>query len=50
MQALFDYMLLLSTSASLWIYLACSLAAFHLGIIRPVALVGAASRNAARSS
>lgn len=42
MQALFDYMLLLSTSASLWIYLACALAAFHLGIIRPVALVGAA--------
>jgi APA family basic amino acid/polyamine antiporter len=41
MQGLFEYMLLLSTSASLWVYLACSLAAFKLKIARPFAVVGA---------
>ncbi|WEK47768.1 MAG: amino acid permease [Candidatus Andeanibacterium colombiense] len=41
MQGLFEYMLLLSTSASLWVYLACSLAAFKLRIARPLAVLGA---------
>ncbi|MBO9498032.1 MAG: amino acid permease [Novosphingobium sp.] len=41
MQGLFEYMLLLSTSASLWVYLACSLAAFKLKLARPLAVLGA---------
>jgi APA family basic amino acid/polyamine antiporter len=41
MQGLFEYMLLLSTSASLWLYLACALAAFKLGISRVFAVIGA---------
>jgi basic amino acid/polyamine antiporter, APA family len=40
-QALFEYLLLLSTSATLWLYLACALAAFHLRVARPVAVAGA---------
>jgi APA family basic amino acid/polyamine antiporter len=42
MQALFEYLLLLSTSATLWLYLACALAAWRLRVCRPLALVGAA--------
>nr|WP_314465347.1 amino acid permease [uncultured Novosphingobium sp.] len=41
MQALFEYLLLLSTSATLWLYLACALAALKLGIARLPALIGA---------
>jgi APA family basic amino acid/polyamine antiporter len=41
MQGLFEYMLLLSTSASLWLYLACAAAAFKLGIARVAAVIGA---------
>jgi APA family basic amino acid/polyamine antiporter len=41
MQALFEYLLLLSTSATLWLYLACALAAWRLRVCRPLALVGA---------
>nr|WP_255406157.1 amino acid permease [Novosphingobium sp. CF614] len=41
MQALFEYLLLLSTSASLWLYLACALAALRLGVARVPALIGA---------
>jgi APA family basic amino acid/polyamine antiporter len=40
MQGLFEYLLLLSTSASLWIYLACALAAFKLKIARVAAVIG----------
>jgi len=40
-QGLFEFLLLLATSASLWLYLACALAAFRLGVARPLALVGA---------
>jgi basic amino acid/polyamine antiporter, APA family len=40
-QALFEYLLLLSTSATLWLYLACALAALRLRVARPVAAVGA---------
>ena len=42
MQALFEYLLLLSTSATLWLYLACALAAIRLRIALPAALLGAA--------
>ncbi|QDK32639.1 amino acid permease [Sphingomonas sp. IC081] len=42
MQSLFEYLLLLSTSATLWLYLACALSALKLGIARPAALLGAA--------
>lgn len=41
MQALFEYLLLLSTSASLWLYLACALAALRLKIATVPALAGA---------
>ncbi|WP_157080964.1 APC family permease [Novosphingobium naphthalenivorans] len=40
MQALFEYLLLLSTSAALWLYLACALAALRLGVARIPALIG----------
>jgi APA family basic amino acid/polyamine antiporter len=40
MQALFEFLLLLSTSATLWLYLACALAAFRLGVSRVLAVVG----------
>jgi APA family basic amino acid/polyamine antiporter len=40
MQGLFEYLLLLSTSASLWIYLACAMAAFKLRIARGFAVIG----------
>jgi len=42
MQGLFEFLLLLSTSAALWLYLACALAAFRLNIARPFAVIGAA--------
>jgi basic amino acid/polyamine antiporter, APA family len=42
MKALFEYLLLLSTSATLWLYLACALAALKLRVAMPVAVVGAA--------
>lgn len=42
MQALFEYLLLLSTSATLWLYLACALAALRFGVARVPATVGAA--------
>jgi basic amino acid/polyamine antiporter, APA family len=41
MKALFEYLLLLSTSATLWLYLACALAALKLRVAMPVAAVGA---------
>jgi len=41
MQALFEFLLLLSTSATLWLYLACALAAWRLGVSRPLAVIGA---------
>lgn len=41
MQALFEYLLLLSTSATLWLYLACALAAWRLRVCRALALPGA---------
>lgn len=40
-QGLFEYLLLLSTSALLWLYLAIALAALKLGVARPFAAVGA---------
>jgi len=40
LQALFEFLLLLSTSATLWLYLACALAAIKLGVSRGFAVVG----------
>lgn len=40
MQGMFDYLLLLSTSASLWLYLACALAALRLRVARVPAALG----------
>jgi APA family basic amino acid/polyamine antiporter len=42
MQALFEFLLLLSTSATLWLYLACALAALRQGIARTFAVIGVA--------
>jgi APA family basic amino acid/polyamine antiporter len=42
MQGLFEFLLLLSTSASLWLYLACAVAAVRLRVAVPWALLGAA--------
>ncbi len=42
LQALFEYLLLLSTSATLWLYLACALAALRLRIAAPISALGAA--------
>lgn len=42
MQGLYEFILLLSTSAALWLYLTCMLAALRLNIARPFAMVGAA--------
>ncbi|MEE4450166.1 amino acid permease [Novosphingobium resinovorum] len=42
MQGLFEYLLLLSTSATLWLYLACAMAAWKLRVCRPFAAIGAA--------
>jgi len=41
MQGIYEFVLLLSTSAALWLYLACALAAWRLRIARHFALVGA---------
>ena len=41
LKGLFEFLLLLTTSASLWFYLACSLAALRLNVVRPVAALGA---------
>jgi len=41
MQGLFEFLLLLATSASLWLYLAVALAALKLGVARPAAALGA---------
>lgn len=40
MQALFEYLLLLSTSATLWLYLACAMAAWRLRVCRALAAIG----------
>ena len=42
MSDLFGYMVLLSTSACLWLYLACAAAALKLRVAVPVAAIGAA--------
>lgn len=42
MQGLFEFLLLLSTSATLWLYLACAFAAVRLKVALPFALVGIA--------
>jgi APA family basic amino acid/polyamine antiporter len=41
MQGIYEFILLLSTSSALWLYLACSLAAWRLKIARSFAAVGA---------
>lgn len=41
MQGLFEFLLLLSTSASLWLYLAVALAAIRLRVARGLAAIGA---------
>ena len=41
LKALFEFLLLLATSASLWFYLAVALAALRLGVSRPLAVLGA---------
>ena len=41
LQGLFEFLLLLSTSATLWFYLACALSALRLDVARPAALLGA---------
>lgn len=40
MRGLFEYLLLLSTSATLWLYLPCALAAWKLRVCRPFAALG----------
>lgn len=42
MQGIYQFVLLLSTSAALWLYLACALAAWRLGVARGFAAIGAA--------
>lgn len=42
MQGLFEFLLLLSTSAALWLYLACAAAAVRLKVAVPWAAIGAA--------
>lgn len=42
MQGIYEFVLLLSTSAALWLYLACAFAAWRLNVARPFALIGAA--------
>jgi APA family basic amino acid/polyamine antiporter len=41
-QRLFEYLILVSTSSTLWLYLACALAALRLGVSRALAVAGAA--------
>ncbi len=42
MQGIYEFVLLLSTSAALWLYLACALAAWRMKVARAFALAGAA--------
>ncbi|WFL78264.1 amino acid permease [Altererythrobacter arenosus] len=42
MQGIYEFVLLLSTSAALWLYLAVALAAWRLKVVRPFAAIGAA--------
>ena len=42
MQGIYEFVLLLSTSAALWLYLACALAAWKMRVVRVFALIGAA--------
>ncbi|MBA4163241.1 MAG: amino acid permease [Erythrobacter sp.] len=42
MQGIYEFLLLLSTSATLWLYLLCALAAWRKKVVRGFALVGAA--------
>lgn len=42
MQGIFEFLLLLSTSAALWLYLMVALSAWRLKVVRPFALIGAA--------
>lgn len=42
MQGIYEFVLLLSTSAALWLYLACALAAWKMKVGRSLALPGAA--------
>jgi len=42
MQGIYEFLLLLSTSATLWLYLLCALAAWKMKVVRGFALVGAA--------
>ena len=41
MQGIYEFVLLLSTSAALWLYIAVALAAWRLEVVRPFALIGA---------
>ncbi|TMM47182.1 amino acid permease [Qipengyuania marisflavi] len=41
MQGIYEFVLLLSTSAALWLYLACALAAWKMRVVRVFALIGA---------
>jgi len=41
MQGIYEFVLLLSTSAALWLYLACTLAAWKMNVVRGSALLGA---------
>lgn len=42
MQGIYEFLLLLSTSATLWLYLLCALAAWRMNVVRGFALIGAA--------
>ena len=41
MQGIYEFVLLISTSSALWLYLACALAALRLNVVRPFAVIGA---------
>lgn len=41
MQGIYEFLLLLSTSATLWLYLLCALAAWRMNVVRGFALLGA---------
>lgn len=41
MQGIYEFLLLLSTSSTLWLYLLCALAAVRMKVVRGLALVGA---------
>lgn len=42
MQGIYEFLLLLSTSSTLWLYLLCALAAVRMKVVRGLALAGAA--------